>query len=192
MTSAASSRCSRRPGGLEHGFALYEPTIANPEDRRRFNAAKQEIDAYLDATKGFLVLSRRRRTTRRWRSSTARTRSTSTPARRSSPYTKFNRQLVAADVADAHDAFTSARTQLLIVALLSLLVAAGIAFFLSRQITGGVGQMMRAAEGIADGDVDQEVTIAHARRARPHRRRVPSHDRLPEGDGGRRRPCRRR
>ncbi len=146
--------------GIEHGFDQYEPTIANPEDRRRFDAAKKETNAYLDATKGFLVLSQEEKNDEALAILNGQNREYQHARATLVSYSKYNRQLVAGDVDDAHDAFTGARTQLLIVALLSLLFAAGIAVFLSRQITGGVGQMLRAAEGIADGDVDQEVTIA--------------------------------
>ena len=43
--------------------------------------------------------------------------------------------------------------------LVAVLVAAGIAFVISRAIANGTGAMLRAADGIADGDVDQDVDV---------------------------------
>jgi methyl-accepting chemotaxis protein len=49
----------------------------------------------------------------------------------------------------------------LVIGLLAFAALLGglLAFFISRAITGGVGQMLKAANGIADGDVDQDIDI---------------------------------
>ena len=40
-----------------------------------------------------------------------------------------------------------------------MLLGAGVAFMIARGITGGVGQMLRAALGIAEGDVEQSIQV---------------------------------
>ncbi|MDO8212364.1 methyl-accepting chemotaxis protein [Conexibacter sp. CPCC 206217] len=62
-------------------------------------------------------------------------------------------------VTDAGDTASSARTLLIGLAVVAVVVALLIAMLLSRQISGGVGQMMRAARGIAKGDVEQTVEV---------------------------------
>jgi methyl-accepting chemotaxis protein len=54
----------------------------------------------------------------------------------------------------------SSRTTAIVLILIALLLGFGIAFVIARTITGGVGQMLRAANGIADGDVEQDVRIS--------------------------------
>ncbi|HEY3764682.1 MAG TPA: methyl-accepting chemotaxis protein, partial [Gaiellales bacterium] len=41
----------------------------------------------------------------------------------------------------------------------AILVALALAYVISRSLVGGIRQMLTAAEGIADGDVDQKVTL---------------------------------
>jgi methyl-accepting chemotaxis protein len=41
--------------------------------------------------------------------------------------------------------------------LLALVLGTAVAYFVSRQIIGGVKQILTAAEGIAQGDLDQQV-----------------------------------
>jgi methyl-accepting chemotaxis protein len=51
------------------------------------------------------------------------------------------------------------RTILIILGIVGFIVGAGIVVALSRAITGGVTQMLRAAEGIAEGDVEQQIEV---------------------------------
>jgi methyl-accepting chemotaxis protein len=53
----------------------------------------------------------------------------------------------------------SSRTLTIVLILLAIAIGLGVAFVISRKIAGGVGQMLAAAEGIADGDLDQKVDI---------------------------------
>jgi methyl-accepting chemotaxis protein len=62
-------------------------------------------------------------------------------------------------VAQQQDTFSGARSQLLILGLVGAILAIGVAILLTRAIVGPVGQMMRAADGIAGGDVDQSVDV---------------------------------
>jgi methyl-accepting chemotaxis protein len=72
---------------------------------------------------------------------------------------KLNVDGAKADEATAASSYSSARALTLVLIALAILVAAAIAFFVSRVITRGVGQALRAARGIAEGDVEQTVAI---------------------------------
>jgi methyl-accepting chemotaxis protein len=61
--------------------------------------------------------------------------------------------------AAARSAESSARTTTLVLLLLALAAGAAIAFLLARSISRGAGEMLRAAEGVAEGDVDQTVDV---------------------------------
>jgi methyl-accepting chemotaxis protein len=62
-------------------------------------------------------------------------------------------------LADAEATYASAQHLVIVLLVGGALLAAAMAFAISRAITGGVGQMLRAAEGIAAGDVEQDVSI---------------------------------
>jgi methyl-accepting chemotaxis protein len=57
-------------------------------------------------------------------------------------------------VQEQNSTFSGARTQLIILGIVGALIAVAVAILLARAIVGPVAQMMRAADGIADGDVD--------------------------------------
>jgi methyl-accepting chemotaxis protein len=63
---------------------------------------------------------------------------------------------------DRHDAASGQSSATLTSVLLigiAIALAIGIALLLSRRIAGGVRQMLRASEGLADGDIDQEIDV---------------------------------
>jgi len=69
------------------------------------------------------------------------------------------RRLSAATVAQTDDTATSARTAILVLLVIAFAVGLAVALLLSRQIVGGVRQMLNAARGIAQGDVQQTVEV---------------------------------
>jgi methyl-accepting chemotaxis protein len=88
-------------------------------------------------------------------------------------WSDYNRKLADTDVADAHGAYTSARTEMLVLALFSLLLAVAITVLMSRSIRLGVAQILdrltllrercttdlRAGlDRFATGDLTAEVT----------------------------------
>ncbi|WP_028067688.1 methyl-accepting chemotaxis protein [Solirubrobacter soli] len=64
-------------------------------------------------------------------------------------------------IAEQDSVASAARTQLIVLGLFGVLVAVGVALLITRAIVGPVGQMMRAADGIAEGDVDQKVDVSN-------------------------------
>jgi methyl-accepting chemotaxis protein len=67
------------------------------------------------------------------------------------------------DVSDAKalasQSSNRARSTLLLGSLLALIVASGLGFLLTRSIVNGVTQVARAADGLAQGDVEQTVKV---------------------------------
>jgi methyl-accepting chemotaxis protein len=64
--------------------------------------------------------------------------------------------------AHAKDAIRSARTLMLIIGAIAVAMAALIGFFLSRGIKKPADEMVTAARGLAEGDVDQDIAL-HSR-----------------------------
>jgi methyl-accepting chemotaxis protein len=59
--------------------------------------------------------------------------------------------------AEALQQYDMAKTQMLVIMLLALVVSAAIAFLLPRSIVAGLKRIERAADGLAAGDVDQKL-----------------------------------
>ena len=64
-------------------------------------------------------------------------------------------------VAEQKDTYADARTQLIVLGLAGGLLAMGVAWWITRLIVGPVRQLTQAADGIAEGDVNQRVTVAN-------------------------------
>ncbi len=71
----------------------------------------------------------------------------------------LNEKAAATDAAAASQAASRARTLTLILAALAVLIGSAVALLLARAITRGVNQIRDAAQGIAQGDVEQNVDI---------------------------------
>ncbi len=72
----------------------------------------------------------------------------------------YSKTLAADALDEAEATFRSGRTLVIVFLLVAGLMATGLGFLISRLITSGVGQMLRAANGIAEGDVEQDVNIS--------------------------------
>ena len=60
---------------------------------------------------------------------------------------------------DADSAQSSATTMTIAIALIAAAVAMGLGFWISQGISKGIGAMLKAAEGVAEGDLDQNVVV---------------------------------
>jgi methyl-accepting chemotaxis protein len=143
-----------------HAFAAYRPLIAGDRDRALWTGAREAWDRYREGTAALVELS-------------------SAPGRREEAFallskhdeefdalimhyaewTEANAATTERNVAAAEGAFSSARTLLLVVALLAIFVGVLVAWLIARNIVNRVQSMLRAADGIADGDVDQHVVM---------------------------------
>src|SRR5262249_26442857 len=71
----------------------------------------------------------------------------------------YSKKLATEALDEAEATFPSGRTLVIVFLLIAGLLATGLGFVISRMITSGVGQMLTAANGIAEGDVEQDVNI---------------------------------
>jgi len=64
-----------------------------------------------------------------------------------------------AALASANSTKSSSTTIVIVISVIAVIVAAGIAYWLATGITGGVKKVLAAAEGIAEGDLEQDVEV---------------------------------
>src|SRR5437763_15721734 len=83
-------------------------------------------------------------------------RSTSSPGT-ATPGTPTNVKLADQALSSARSTAGTASTIVIALLLTAAVLAAGLAFFIARAITAGVRQMLQAAEGIAESDLEQDV-----------------------------------
>jgi methyl-accepting chemotaxis protein len=71
----------------------------------------------------------------------------------------YQRRESAANVTGAEDTASAARTIIIVLLAIATLIGIAVALLLSRAIVNGVRQMLTAARGIAQGDIEQTVEI---------------------------------
>ena len=143
---------------LEKSFEAYEPGDA--DDAALLEKIQEEWAAYESASRPFLGRSRQGDVA-------AATRILNSDARdeldaftaTADDWKDDNLSAAAEDVAIASDTYGGAKRTLLIVIFLAIAIGVGLALLLARHIVGGIQQMKTAAEGIAEGDVDQAITL---------------------------------
>jgi methyl-accepting chemotaxis protein len=141
------------------GIEAYRKLVDGTEDQRNFAAFLREWEAYAGATGKITALSEPERhaaglallNDTRDAFLAVRTRITG--------WTALKQRVAAANGRHADEAYGSARTRLIALGAIAALLGAAIAFVLSRSIASRSNQMLRAAQGIAAGDVDQRIEI---------------------------------
>ncbi|HWT92550.1 MAG TPA: methyl-accepting chemotaxis protein [Solirubrobacteraceae bacterium] len=143
---------------IDEDLATYARTkVRSAADRRAMDATRAAWTAYADKTDGAAALVNAGRNAEAAELLST-TRMKDTEARLAA-WGDVNDRHGHAVFQAAHDTYASARTLAIAIAVVAVLLAAGIAFLVARAITGGVGQVVRAAKGIAQGDVDQHVDV---------------------------------
>ena len=71
----------------------------------------------------------------------------------------LNNGLAAKELTKAHSTKSSATILIIVLLGIAVVLALGIAFLISRGIANGTNQMLRAANGIAEGDVEQDIRV---------------------------------
>ncbi len=140
-------------------FAAYEPLISTTSERQLYTTIRAEWKSYLAATNGFEALSLAGNDAAAKKILDG---AIPTYDRMAAGFGKWeteSQQHAAGEVAKSNATQSSARTLIVALLAVAVLLGAAIAFLIARQITGGVGQMLRAALGIADGDVEQTITV---------------------------------
>jgi methyl-accepting chemotaxis protein len=133
-------------------FAAYRATISNAGDRGLWARARAEWKAYRKATAGFLALSRANRidaATAVVNQGTALSDQMGVTLDR---WAAYNRALADRDVTSAHRAYTSAKAIMLVLALVALLLAATVAFLITRAVKRSVAAVLDRLTSLRERD----------------------------------------
>ena len=128
----------------------YAQLVADSRDRALWQRSKQEFEAYRLGSRAPDVFSLH------WGDARNKFEALAATVKEWSDYNVFsaNRQL-----RDAKSSASSASALVIGLLAVAIVLALLIAFAIARRITRGVGQMLNAARGIAQGDVRQEVIV---------------------------------
>jgi methyl-accepting chemotaxis protein len=145
--------------GVDKAFARYEPILLDGRDRALFESARSLWRQYHAGTAGVSAMTLRGDNGRALATMMAQKAVFDRFSAGLKSWTDYNVALGATDAKAASSTYSSARTLVLVIAALALLFGAALAFLLARSIVSGVRQMLHAADGIAEGVVDHEVTV---------------------------------
>jgi methyl-accepting chemotaxis protein len=146
---------------VRRSLDAYAPTVTGAADRRGWTTARTQWTAYVQATRGLDALVQRADVTRAVALlNGAALRQYDTLGENLDSWSAVNTKLAETSVKEAADTTSSARTTLIVLGVAAVLLALAIALFLSRSIVGGVRQVLTAADGIAEGDLDQNVAVS--------------------------------
>jgi methyl-accepting chemotaxis protein len=140
-------------------FAKFVKLVSSPEDGAALAKVKGEWAAYVRQTKPFEALSVAGKTAEANRVLDAPAALYASMQTTADGWLAINQKAADAQLASAKSTKSSATTMIVALLAIAILLAAAIAFFISRAIANGTGQMLRAANAIAEGDVEQDVHI---------------------------------
>jgi methyl-accepting chemotaxis protein len=141
-------------------FAVYRTLVTGDEDRRLWQDASKRWASYVDATRGAIAPARSGDLAGAVRVLNGPSRGAyDALGKTMGDWSDLNERDAKKSVQDAVDTTSSVRTTLLLLGLAGVVAALAIALFLSRSIVGGVRQVLTAADGIAEGDLDQNVSV---------------------------------
>jgi methyl-accepting chemotaxis protein len=134
-------------------FKSYEPLLADSKDRSLWKAAEIWWRDYQQNSSGVLVFGGAFTLTGGVKTNY------DGLVKATDEWITYNTRVAHARVQSSQAAFSSSKTLFLALLVLGTLAGLAIAFVIARGITRGVAQMLVASRGIAEGDVDQEVSL---------------------------------
>lgn len=137
----------------------YEETFASESDREQWNAVVAQVNEVIRQRSAVLDLLAEGRDAEAAVAAAAMVQVIGPMNAALTETGEYNSQLADEAVSAAASSASSARTLLLLVSFMALAAGAGIGFWLSRSISSGVMKMRLAAEGIATGDLEQDVAV---------------------------------
>jgi methyl-accepting chemotaxis protein len=145
---------------IRSSFAAYEKFLGSAEDRAAWNMARAQWDAYRRLTPAIVRESRRHDDASAIRLLNSEALSQFTAlTKHLDNWNAINRGMAQASLKHAEHTAASVRTALTVLGLLAAALGIAIALLLSRSILAGVGQVLHAAQGLAAGDVEQDVDV---------------------------------
>ncbi|HWK25434.1 MAG TPA: methyl-accepting chemotaxis protein, partial [Solirubrobacter sp.] len=144
---------------VDKQFSDFEGKASDARDQRLYEQAKADWAKYIAASATFPELIRNDRIDAAKQLLTRTQDPFNALNTSSQAWTDYNVKLGDAALKSAAETYGSARTIVLLLLVVAAALGAGLALLIARAITSGVGQMLKAAEGIAEGDVEQDVDI---------------------------------
>ena len=145
---------------ISASFDAYVPLLSDSTDKGLMDATHGLWTQYLSQSSGFLPLSQANETDQAVAVLNGDALKTFTAFTKSATdWRAYNNGLADAGMAQARSGLDFARTLMLGLIVVGMLLAVGLGFFLARGISKGVRAAARAAAGIAQGDLDQLVEI---------------------------------
>jgi methyl-accepting chemotaxis protein len=138
-------------------FASYEKVALDAADRKLWQDTKALWDGYKKSTADVVALDRAGKAADAITLLNDNKDAIVAAVDQAGKWSKYNQDAAAEHVAATTAAYKRARTLMLVIGLLALAIAGTIAFLLSRSIASRASKMLTAADGIAGGDVDQQV-----------------------------------
>jgi methyl-accepting chemotaxis protein len=139
---------------IDKSFGQYAPLISVDEDRRDFQAAKQQWADYVGASAAAVALSRRFKNQEAMALLNGDLRKTfDASAKQLAKWSQFNVESATASVKEADGAASSARALMIVLALIGFAMAAVVAFLVTRGIKRGVDAILDRLQSLRDRDV---------------------------------------
>jgi methyl-accepting chemotaxis protein len=156
-----------------NGFKEYEPLLVNDADRTLWTGAQDAWKSYVASTGNVLTLAQAGKREQALGALLGAKAEFDTAGAGLAKWTQFNEKLAHDDVASAASTYSSARTLMIVLAILAIAIGMAVAFFIARGISSGVGQVLNrltmlrdrcstelqeGLEKMADGDLTVTVT----------------------------------
>ena len=136
-------------------FAAYRATVGDATDRALWQRAEAEWKAYKKATAGFLPLSRANRTVAATAAVNKGTVLSDEMAATLDKWAAYNRTLADGDVTGTHKAYTSAKSIMLVLALVALLIAAAVAVLITLSVKRAVAAILERLTSLRERDTTE-------------------------------------
>jgi methyl-accepting chemotaxis protein len=149
--------------GMAQALKQYtaEDLFANPHDRALFNTFKRQFAAYVSESSGFRKLADAGKTQEAGQvvgAGTADNTYTNMKAT-SAAWVAYQGTLANAEAKSSHSTYSSSLLLTILLLVLGVGAAIGIALLLARRIISGVREVGNAASAIARGEFDQEIEV---------------------------------
>jgi methyl-accepting chemotaxis protein len=143
---------------VDESLAAYEPLIGDDaEDRATFEAISASWKQYREATEPYLAASNAGQTNKAIAIFNGAEEQFTALEDQLDAWAEANDAVAEAINRESDDTYSSARSSTIALLIAVVLLALGLAFFLSRRISNGLAALVRAARGLAVGDVEQDV-----------------------------------
>ena len=142
-------------------FAHYRADlVSDPADARLMNSASAQWSAYVRQTSPRMLIpssNTGQPATVKLANSSALTFRALAPT--TSAWRTGNVDLAASRTASNTSTYSAAKEVAIVLLLIAIIVGIVVALLITRQISTGAAEMLRVAQGISEGDVNQEITV---------------------------------